>query len=117
MTFGRLLTVAVPAAALLLVSDPAPAQTIQQNPRLEPMPCEQEVGENLSKHDIKWEEVKETSEFFRIDPTADRQVGVHVWVRPPQCQEGWLVMDMASSCAVRSTWTTEGCSLPNVDTY
>lgn len=117
MKFSRVVAVAVPAAALLLVSGPAPAQTIQQNPRLEPMPCEQEVGENLTKYDIKWEEVKDDAEFFRNDPTQDRQVGIHVWVRPPQCQEGWLVMDMAPSCAVRSTWTTGGCSLPDVETY
>lgn len=117
MTFSRLLTVTIPAVALLLISSQAPAQTVQQSERLEPMPCEQEVGENLSEYDINWEEVKDNAEFFRNDPTADRQVGIHVWVRPPQCEEGWLIMDMAPSCAVRSTWTTGGCSLPGVSSF
>ncbi len=118
MKFSQpLMIAAVPVFALLLMSAPASAQTVEQSERLEPMPCEQEVAENLKQHDINWEEVKDSSEFFRTDPTADRQVGIHVWVRPPQCEEGWLVMDMASSCAVRSTWTTGGCSLPDVPTY
>ena len=57
MTFSRVLTVTIPAVALLLISSQAPAQTVQQSERLEPMPCEQEVGENLSEYDINWEEV------------------------------------------------------------
>ena len=117
MKFSQSLTVAIPAVALLLISTPAPAQTVEQSERLEPMPCVEEVQTNLKEHNIEWEEVKDEAEFFRNDPTADRQVGVHVWVRPPQCEEGWLVMDMAASCAVRNAWTTEGCSVPGLKSY
>jgi hypothetical protein len=117
MKFSQSLAVAIPAVPLLLISTPAPAQTVEQSERLEPMPCVEEVQANLKEHNIEWEEVKNEAEFFRNDPTADRQVGIHVWVRPPQCEEGWLIMDMAASCAVRSTWTTEGCSLPGLETY
>jgi hypothetical protein len=117
MKFSHTLTVAVPAVALLLISTPAPAQTVEQNPELEPKPCVEEVQTNLKKHNIDWEQVKDKAEFYRIEPEEDRQVGVNVWVRPPQCKEGWLVMDMAASCAVRSTWTTEGCSVPGLESY
>ena len=117
MKFSQSLTVAIPAVALLVISSPAPAQTTEQNPRLEPMPCVEEVQAGLAEHNIQWEQVEDSAEFFRNDPTADRQVGIHAWIRPPQCEEGWLVMDMAPSCAVRSTWTTGGCTLPGVANF
>lgn len=117
MTFSRLLTVTIPAVALLLISSQAPAQTVQQSTRLDPMPCVGQVEARLGEHNIQWEQVEDTAEFFRTDPTTDRQSGVHAWIRPPQCQEGWLVMDMAPSCAIRSTWTTGGCSLPGVASF
>jgi hypothetical protein len=117
MTFSRLLTVAIPAAALLLISTPAPAQTVEQDPRLDPKPCVDQVQARLAEHNIQWEQVEDTAEFFRTDPTQDRQTGIHAWIRPPQCEEGWLVMDMAPSCAVRSIWTTGGCTLPGVASF
>ena len=117
MTFSRLLAVSIPAATLLLISTPAPAQTVQQSTRLDPMPCVEQVQTRLKEHNIEWEEVKEDAAFFRVSPEEDRMVGINAWIRPPQCEEGWLVMDMAASCAVRNLWTTGGCSLPGVASY
>ncbi len=116
MKFSRVFAVAVPAA-VLLISSPAPAQTIQQNPRLEPMPCVEQVQNRLKEYNIEWEQVKDEAAFYRVSPEQDRQVGVNAWIRPPQCKEGWLVLDMAASCAVRNAWTTEGCSIPGLATW
>jgi hypothetical protein len=117
MKFSQSLTVAIPAVALLLISTPAPAQTVEQNPELDPLPCVEEVQTGLKEYNIEWEEVKDEAKFYRIEPEEDRQVGISAWVRPPQCEEGWLVMDMAASCAVRNAWTTGGCSVPGLDSY
>ncbi len=117
MNFSRMFAIAVPAFALSLISIPVPAQTVQQSSRLDPMPCVEEVQAHLKELNINWDDVKDEAEFFRVAPEEDRQVGVNAWIRPPQCEEGWLVIDMAPSCAVRNAWTTDGCSLPDVPSY
>lgn len=117
MKFSQSLSIAIPAVALLLISTPAPAQVDQQSEKIDPPPCVEEVQAGLKEYNIEWDEVKDEAEFYRVEPEQDRQVGINVWIRPPQCEEGWLVMDMAASCAVRNAWTTEGCSVPGLTSY
>lgn len=118
MKFSQSLAVAIPAVALLLISTLAPAQEAdQQSEKIDPPPCVEEVQSHLKEHNINWEEVKDEAEFYRVSPGEDRQVGVNAWIRPPQCKEGWLVLDLAASCAVRNSWTTEGCSVPGLKSY
>ena len=117
MKFSQSFAVAMPAVALLLISTPASAQVDQQSEKIDPPPCLEEVQSHLKKHNINWEEVKDEAEFFRVAPEEDRQVGINAWIRPKQCKEGWLVIDLAASCAVRNSWTTEGCSISGLTSY
>jgi hypothetical protein len=43
--------------------------------------------------------------------------GNTAWVRVPDCPQGFLVVDMAPSCQVRTIFTNQGCSIPGVRSF
>jgi hypothetical protein len=43
--------------------------------------------------------------------------GYTAWVKVPDCPDGYVVVDMGTSCQVRTVYTNQGCSVPGVRSY
>jgi hypothetical protein len=46
-----------------------------------------------------------------------RTTGFTAWTRVPDCARGFLVVDMGTSCHVRTIYTAQGCSIPGVAAF
>lgn len=123
MKISHALKAAVPAISLALVTGVAVAQTDADSPGegvgLATSTCNETVMNRLqNEYGIDWDGTEEKDAFpVEAGRQDTMQTGYNYWIKPEGCTDGFLVMDVASSCAIRNVYTTGNCQVAGVPNY
>ncbi len=74
--------------------------------------CQEEFEQLLARHNIKLTELQ-NFDHYKVGRDSPSVV---IEGRPPQCEDGSLVVSMWYTCTLQNMYTTGGCRVPGVST-
>lgn len=120
MKILQMLKIIVPAVSLVLVAGAASAQSDKpaEGAGMATSTCNEKVTNRLkNEYGIDWDGTEEKDAYAVKMGREQMQTGYNYWIRPEGCTDGYLVLDVASSCAIRNVYTTGSCQVAGVPNW